>query len=66
MARGIEKTIQEVQKARSHYDNFEARFEEVGQALNRAQAAFSTASTHLARYGGTVSRLTGSTETLQP
>lgn len=59
MARGVEKTILDVKKAKSHFDNFEARFEEVGAALGKAQNAFNVASTHLTRYSGAVVRLTG-------
>src|SRR5262249_16957671 len=36
MAKGVEKTILEVKKARQHFDNFERRFDEVGGALGKA------------------------------
>ncbi len=57
MAKGVEKTISEVKKAQQHFKNFEGRFEEVGTALNKAQAAFNTAATHLGRYESAVTRL---------
>lgn len=63
MAKGVEKTIAELKKAQSHFTHFEGRFEEVGEALQKAQVAFNTASTHLTRYGGAVARLTGAGET---
>lgn len=59
MAKGVEKTIMEVKKARQHFQNFESRFDEMGNSLTKAQNAFQTASTHLSRYGSAVSRLTG-------
>ena len=61
MAKGVEKTILEVKKAQQHFDNFEARFEEIGTTLGKAHTAFNTASTHLSRYGGAITRLTGMT-----
>lgn len=63
MARGVEKTIEEVRKARLHLENFERRFQEVGTALNKSQSAFQMASTHLTRYSGAVTRLTGELQT---
>lgn len=57
MAKGVEKTITEVKKAQQHFKNFEGRFEEIGTALNKAQAAFNTAATHLGRYESAVTRL---------
>jgi DNA recombination protein RmuC len=60
MAKGVEKTILDIQKARQHFENFERKFDEVGSSLSKAQTAFNTASTHLSRYGSAVTRLTGS------
>jgi DNA recombination protein RmuC len=59
MSRGVEKTIGEIKKAQQHFRNFEGRFDEVGQALGKAQNAYNTASTHLSRYDSAVNRLTG-------
>jgi DNA recombination protein RmuC len=62
MARNMERTIEEVRKAQRHFDHFQQRFEEVGRGLDKAQEAFRTASTHLGRYSGSVSRLTAQPE----
>jgi DNA recombination protein RmuC len=59
MAKGVEKTIEEVKKARRHFDHFEKRFEEIGKGLKKAQDAFDTAQTHLGKYENTVVRLIG-------
>lgn len=57
MAKGVEKTIAELKKAQTHYQNFETRFDEIGKALTKAQDAYHTAHTHLNRYQGAVTRL---------
>lgn len=62
MAQGVEKTLSEVGKARQHLSNFERKFDDVGQALNKAQNAYGTAGTHLSRYKSAVSRLAGAEE----
>jgi DNA recombination protein RmuC len=59
MAKGVEKTIVEIKKSQQHFKNFEGRFLEVGNSLNKAQTVFNTAATHLSRYQSAVSRLTG-------
>lgn len=59
MSRGVEKTIEEVKKARRHFEHFEKRFEEVGKGIKKAQEAFETANTHLGHYENTIFRLTG-------
>ncbi len=59
MSRGVEQTIEDVKKARKHFEHFEGRFEEIGRGLKKAQEAFDTAQTHLGRYEGSVYRLTG-------
>ncbi len=61
MARGVEKTIEDVKKARRHFDNFEKKFEEIGKGLRKAQDAYETANTHLGRYETSVYRLVGDT-----
>ena len=61
MARGIEKTIEDIRKAKRHFEHFEKKFEDVGKGLKKAQEAFDTAHTHLGHYGSSVHRLTGDT-----
>ena len=62
MARGVEKTIEDVKKARRHFEHFERKFDDVGKGLRKAQEAFETASTHLGRYETSVFRLVGEAE----
>jgi DNA recombination protein RmuC len=62
MARGVEKTIEDVKKARRHFEHFEKKFDDVGKGLKKAQEAFETAHTHLGHYGNSVFRLTGTNE----
>jgi DNA recombination protein RmuC len=59
MAKGMEKTIHDIKKARQHFENFEKKFEDVGVAMSRAQNAYSVAQTHLGRFSSAVTRLTG-------
>jgi len=59
MARGVEKTIEDVKKARRHFELFEKKFEEIGRGLQKAQEAFDTAHTHLSHYENSVVRLMG-------
>jgi DNA recombination protein RmuC len=59
MARGVEKTIEEVTKARKHFEHFETKFEDIGKGLKKAQEAFETANTHLGRYESSIVRLVG-------
>lgn len=59
LAKGVEKTIEDVKKAQRHFDHFEKRFEDVGKGLRKAQEAFETANSHLSYYGGSVFKLTG-------
>lgn len=59
MARGVEKTIEDVKKAKRHFEHFGRKFEDVGRGLKKAQDAFDTAHFHLGRYETSVSRLTG-------
>ncbi|MCM2277481.1 MAG: DNA recombination protein RmuC [Oligoflexia bacterium] len=62
MARGVEKTIEDVKKARRHFEHFEKKFEEIGKGLRKAQEAFETANTHLSHYENSIFRLTGEVE----
>lgn len=64
MARGVEKTIEDVTKARKHFEHFETKFEDIGKGLKKAQEAFETANTHLGRYESSIVRLVGDTENL--
>ncbi len=57
MAKGVEKTLQELQKASTHLENFTGRFGEVGTALEKARKTYDIASTHLTRYSNAVERI---------
>lgn len=59
MARGVEKTIEDIGKARKHFQHFEKKFDDVGKGLQKAQEAFLTAHTHLGRYENSIFRLVG-------
>ncbi len=59
MAKGVETTLKELQKASTHLDNFQSRFTDVGTALEKAQKTFDFATTHLSRYTNAVVRITG-------
>jgi DNA recombination protein RmuC len=59
MAKGVENTIEDLKKARRHFEHFETRFEEIGKGLRKAQEAFDTANTHLGHYETSIFRLTG-------
>jgi DNA recombination protein RmuC len=59
LARGVEKTIEDVKKARRHFEHFENRFEDLGKSLRKAQEAFETANSHLGHYESSVYRLVG-------
>lgn len=59
LAKGVEKTIEDVKKAHKHFEHFEKRFEDIGRGLKKAQEAFETANTHLNYYEGSVFKLTG-------
>ncbi len=61
LARGVEKTIEDVKKARRHFEHFEKKFDELGKGLRKAQDAFETAQTHLGHYETSVYRLVGET-----
>jgi DNA recombination protein RmuC len=59
MAKGVEKTIENIKKARKHFGYFHEKFDAVGKGLENAQKAYSAANTHLGRYSSSVLRLTG-------
>jgi DNA recombination protein RmuC len=62
LSRGVERTIEDVKKARKHFEHFERKFEDIGKGLKKAQEAFETANTHLGRYESSVFRLVGEKE----
>ncbi len=64
MARGVEKTIEDVKKARRHFEHFGKKFGEIGKGLKKAQEAYETATTHLGHYESSIFRLTGEEATL--
>lgn len=59
MARGVEKTIEDVKMARRHFDHFGKRFEDLGKNLRKAQEAYDVAGKHLGHYETSVYRLVG-------
>ncbi len=66
MSKGVEKTIEDLKKARRHFDHFDKRFDEIGKGLRKAQEAFDTAHIHLGHYETSIFRLTGTDEPLPP
>ncbi len=66
LARGVESTVEDVKKARRHFEHFERKFEDLGKGLRKAQEAFETANTHLNRYGSSVQRLVGDEDVAEP
>lgn len=64
MACGVEKTIEDITKARRHFEHFGRKFEDIGKGLKKTQEAFETASTHLGRYESSIFRLTGEAQSL--
>jgi DNA recombination protein RmuC len=57
--KGLAKTIEEFGRAQKNLANFESKFEVLGRSLEKAQEAYSTASTHLNRYKNKVTQLSG-------
>jgi DNA recombination protein RmuC len=57
MARGVEKTISEIQKAKQHFSDFYDRFSDIGREIDKTRDAFQRANKHLLRYTGSVERL---------
>ncbi len=57
MAKGVQKTLQQIQGAQDHFENFKKRYEDIGDKLSRAQESFQKASTHLTYYTSSVHRL---------
>lgn len=59
LEKNLAKSIEEFNKARKSFEYFESKFEIVGRSLEKAQEAFSTASSHLNRYKSRVTNLGG-------
>jgi DNA recombination protein RmuC len=57
MAKGVKKTISQIQLARDHLTRFKGRFDEIGDRLVKAQESFQKANTHLSHYSSSVDRL---------
>lgn len=57
MAKGVKKTISQIQLARDHLSKFKNRFDEIGDKLVKAQESFQKASTHLSNYSSSVDKL---------
>ncbi|MBI3543539.1 MAG: DNA recombination protein RmuC [Deltaproteobacteria bacterium] len=57
MAKGVKKTISQIQLARDHLTKFKNRFDEIGDRLVKAQDSFQKASTHFSNYSSSVDRL---------
>ncbi len=57
LEKNLAKSIEEFNKARKSFEYFEAKFEVIGKSLEKAQEAFSTASSHLTRYKSRVTTL---------
>jgi DNA recombination protein RmuC len=64
MAKGVNKTIRQVQLAREHLEHFKNRFDEIGDRLVKAQESFQKASTHLSHYSSSVDRLESAEDTI--
>jgi DNA recombination protein RmuC len=64
MAKGVKKTISQIQLARDHLSKFRDRFDEIGERLTKAQDSFQKANTHLGHYSSSVDRLESPEEIL--
>jgi DNA recombination protein RmuC len=62
MAKGVDKTIEDLKKAQRHFELFDKKFEDLGQGLRKAQEAFEIAKTHMVRYENSIVRLDSTTE----
>jgi DNA recombination protein RmuC len=58
-AKSYERATEELKKAQSAFGYFEARFDEIGKSLGKAQQAYEVARGHLTRYRNQVVNLTG-------
>ena len=60
MSKGVDKTIEELQKTKKHFGNFQSQFDKIGDSLTKAEESYRVAQGHLGKYSGSVARLTGS------
>jgi DNA recombination protein RmuC len=59
VAQGFKQTRDEIAKARKHFEYFEAKFQVVGESLDKARDAFGKAETHLGNYRSKIGGITG-------
>lgn len=62
VAAGFEETRRELAAAQRSFEFFQKQFEGLGRSLQKAQDAYSTASTHLGRYQNRVAAMTADVE----
>lgn len=62
VAAGFEETRRELAAAQRSFDFFQKQFEGLGRSLQKAQDAYSTASTHLGRYQNRIAAMTADVE----
>jgi DNA recombination protein RmuC len=58
-AKSVEKTLEQIRLAQKHFGNFQKKFEDVGEGLERAQKAYAVATNHLSKFEKSTIRLTG-------
>ena len=58
-AKSVEKTLEQIRLAQKHFGNFQKKFEDVGDGLERAQKAYAVATNHLSKFEKSTIRLTG-------
>ncbi len=61
-AQNVRKVVDDLAKARKHFENFSKKFEDIGKGLEKAQDAFTVATRHLGTYRGSVNRLASGAE----
>lgn len=65
MAKGVQKTMQQLSLAKDHLDDFKKRFDDIGEKLFKAQDSFQKANTHLGHYTTSVDRLTAPEQSIK-
>src|SRR5690606_31633801 len=60
MAKGVQKTIMQIQNAQDHLLDFKKRFDDIGEKLTKAQDSFQKANTHFSHYSSSLNKLTTS------
>jgi len=58
-AKSVEKTLEQIRLAQKHFGNFQKKFEDVGDGLEKAQKAYAIATNHLVKFTNSTVRLTG-------